>query len=172
MEVTSIATPEEVNRADWDVLVHYGTGVGDEARRIQLVTDEVLVVGRPDILSDIKRGLHPEDVSGMTVLRHTLLSWIDWSSGAFGKKTEPARYMHFDDSITMLEATVSGAGIAVTTRIAATPYLESGALVQIHPFVMTDKGYYVEVSESGDFKPSAKAFANWIARLASRGATG
>ncbi|MCM3563401.1 LysR family transcriptional regulator [Hydrogenophaga intermedia] len=166
IEVASIATPEEVNRADWDVLVHYGMGVGDDARRALLLTDEVLVVGRPDILSETGQELRVEDVGSLTVLRHTLLNWLDWSAGAFGKKTEPARYMHFDDSITMLESAVSGAGIAVTTRIAATPYLKEGALVQIHPFVLKDNEYYVELSESGELKPAAKAFTDWIVRLA------
>lgn len=169
IEVSSIATPEEVNRGDWDVLVHYGRGAGDESRRVPLLTDEVLVVCRPGFLSGGRVELSSEDLANTTVLRHTMLSWVDWSAGAFGKKIEPARYMHFDDSITMLESTASGAGIAVTTRIAATPYLSEGVLVQAHPYVLRDNEYYVEMSESGELKPIAKSFVDWIVRLAASG---
>lgn len=167
IEVASIATPEEVIRADWDVLVHYGNGAGDDPRRVLLLTDESLVVARPGMLNGRGDTLAVEDMSNVTVLRHTLLNWLTWSAGAFGKKVEPARYMHFDDSITMLEAAVSGAGVAVTTRIAATPYLNDGTLVQVHPFVLKDNEYYVEISESGELKPVAKSFVDWMIRLAS-----
>lgn len=164
--VASIPTPEEVNRSEWDVLVHYGRGAGDESRRIALLTDEVMVVGTPALFAGRSRSLTARDIVGMTVLRHTLLSWTDWSSVAFGAKVEPACQLHFDDSITMLEAAVSGAGLAVTTRTAATPYLKRGALVQAHPFVQTNDDYYAELSESGEFKPAAKAFVDWLVKLA------
>lgn len=167
LEVATIATPEEVNRSDWDVLVHYGSGAGDESRRGKLLTDEVMVVGAPSLLGEENPVLDLHAICSTTVLRHTMLSWQEWSVRAFGKKVEPARYMHFDDSITMLEAVVGGAGIAITTRTAAALYLKAGTLVQIHPVVLKDNEYYVEISETGDLKPVAKAFVDWMVRLAS-----
>jgi LysR family transcriptional regulator, glycine cleavage system transcriptional activator len=167
IEVASIALPEEVSRADWDVLVHYGSGSSEDARRVLLITDELLVVGNPEVLTGKDEELTAEAAAQMTVLRHTLLNWSSWSAGAFGKKVEPARYLHFDDSITMLEAAVSGAGIAVATRLAAAPYLDTGALKQIHPFALKDNEYYVEISDSGELKPVAKSFVDWMTRLAS-----
>ena len=164
--VASIPTPEDVNRSEWDVLVHYGRGAGDETRRTALLTDEVMVVAPPALLSQGRQPLTVEDAQRSTVLRHTLLSWADWAAGAFGSKVEASSQFHFDDSITMLEAAASGAGLAVTTRLAASPYLRSGALVQAHPFVQANDDYYVELSESGEFKPAARTFVDWLTKLA------
>lgn len=164
LDVATVATPEEVSRGEWDVLIHFGAG-SDDSRRVHLLTDEALVVASPELFKE-QRSLVVEDLATTPVLRHTLLNWPGWVSGAFGKKAEAARCMYFDDSITMLEAVASGAGIALTTRVAASPYLKSGALVQAHPFVLKDNDYYAEISEAGELKPASRSFIDWLKRIA------
>lgn len=166
IEVTTVATPEEVNRGDWDVLLHYGTGVGDEARRTALLTDEVVLVACPVLLGQGATELTEAMLASTTLLRHPMVSWSAWSAGVFGRKAEPARTMHFDDSIAQLAAAVGGAGIALTTRLAAAPYLEQGSLVQVHPHTVADQVLYVETSESGELKPVARHLVDWMVRLA------
>lgn len=168
IEVTTVATPEEVNRGAWDVLVHYGTGVGDESRRTALLTDEILLVGRPGLLADdTGRGdALVAALPDLTLLRHPMVNWSGWSAGALGRKAEPGRTMHFDDSITQLAAAVGGAGVALTTRMAVRPYLEQGSLQQVHPFALADQVLYVETSESGELKPVARQLVDWMVRLA------
>ena len=168
IEVATVATPEEVNRGDWDVLVHYGTGVGDESRRTALLTDEILLVAKPGLLAEgpVSSEALEAALPALTLLRHPMMNWATWSAGALGRKTEPGRTMHFDDSITQLAAAVSGTGVALTTRMAATPYLHQGSLQQVHPFALADQVLYVETSESGELKPVARQLVDWMVRLA------
>ncbi len=165
IDVSTVATAEEVSRQEWDVLVHFGSGA-DDSRRVHLLTDEVMAVAVPGLLPHGRQSIEAADLQDIAVLRHTLLNWTDWCAGACGSKAEPGRYIHFDDSVTMLEAAVSGAGLALTTRVAATPYLRSGQLVQVHPFVLTDNDYYAEISDSGELKPASRNFVDWLVRLA------
>jgi LysR family transcriptional regulator, glycine cleavage system transcriptional activator len=165
IDVSTVATPEEVTREEWDVLVHYGGG-GNDVRRIHLFTDEVIVVAPPELLVNGKTQIDRDDLESSAVLRHTLLNWTAWSTGAFEKYTDAARYMHFDDSVTMLEAASSGAGLALTTKVAATPYLKSGALMQVHPHVLRDNDYFAELSEAGELKPASRSFIDWLGRVA------
>lgn len=166
VDVATVATPEDVSRGEWDVLVHFGEGAGDDTRKVHLLTDESMVVASPDLFRNREPLIQVEDLATVPVLRHTLLNWSAWASGAFGSKAEAARCMYFDDSITMLEAVASGAGIALTTRVAASPYLKSGVLVQVHPFVLKENEYYAEISEAGELKPASRSFIDWLRRIA------
>lgn len=166
VDVATVAMPEDVSRGEWDVLVHLGGGGGDDSRRVHLLTDEALVVARPGFLEGGRHEIDVSDLATVTVLRHTLLNWTSWAVGAFNVKVEAARNMYFDDSITMLEAAASGAGIALTTKVAASPYLKSGGLVQAHPYVLKDSEYYAEISEAGELKPASRSFIEWLRRLA------
>jgi LysR family transcriptional regulator, glycine cleavage system transcriptional activator len=167
IDVSTVATPEDVSRQEWDVLVHFGAG-GADARRVHLLTDEVMAVAVPDLLPAGRTQIDAAHLRDIAVLRHTLLDWSAWCAGACGKKAEPRRYIYFDDSVTMLEAAVSGAGMALATKVAAAPYLANGQLVQVHPFVLTDNDYYAQVSESGELKPASRSFVDWLVRLAAQ----
>lgn len=166
LEVSTVAFPEDAAQVGWDLLVHYGTGSGEGGRRLPLFTDHLLVVCAPGLAQRFDARLGLDDLRRLPLLRHSLLNWGGWTAGAFGRRLDAPCAMFVDDAVTMLEAAAAGAGLALTTRVAARPYLDSGRLVLAHPYAHPDNEYYAELSESGMLKPAARAMLGWLERLA------
>lgn len=161
IELATVALAEDAAGLDWDLLVHYGEADGSEAspgaQRVPLFADVLLPVCAPALLPG---GAPPADLDAfarLPLLRHTLLNWSRWIEGAFGARREWPVAAYFDDAPSMLEAAAGGAGVALATGLAAAPYLARGALVAAHPFRLSDRAFYAELSESGQHKPRARA---------------
>ncbi len=166
LEVSTVAFPEDAAQSGWDLLVHYGAGSGEGGRRQPLFTDHLQVVCAPGLAEGFGGRLALDDLRRLPLLRHSLLDWAPWTAGAFGERLDAPCAMFVDDAVTMLEAAAAGAGLALTTRMAARPYLEAGRLVLAHPHAHPDKEYYAELSEAGVLKPAAQAMLVWLERLA------
>lgn len=181
LDLSTAALVDDLAGQDWDLLVHYGaatsatgtgagadtdagSGSGESSQRTALFTDHVVAVCAPALLA----GGVPRDLDGfvrLPLLRHTLLSWSRWLEDAFGVARDVEPRAVFDDAPAMLEACAGGAGVALATRSACSPYLARGALVQAHPHAQRDREFFVELSPSGQAKTRARALLSWLASL-------
>lgn len=166
LEVSTAALPDDVAGLEWDLLVHYGVSTQDPAQRVPLFTDCLMPLCAPSLLPASGSPLALADFQKLPLLRHTLLLWSRWLEAAFSVRAEIEARAYFDDATSMLEAAAAGAGIALSTGMAARPYLEEGSLVVAHPHQLPDREFYAEISESGMLKPRARALLGWLETLA------
>lgn len=168
LDVSTLTLADDSIGQDWDVLVHYGPPVADGGQRIALAADDVFAVCAPSLLPGGRAIDDPAQLLALPLLRHTLLSWPRWTEAAFGAPLEVRAQAYFDDATAMLEAAAAAAGVALTAGIPAMPYLADGRLVAAHPCRVPDQTYFAELSESGTFKPHARAVMRWLEVLAAQ----
>ena len=171
LEVLPLLVVDGATECGWDMLIHYGVEPGERHQRMPLFVDRVLAVAAPALLHTLGGTLSAETLQRRPVLRQTLLSWSDWTQGAFGARLEPRAGVYVDDALSLLELAKAGAGVGLSTATAAQPDLETGALVQAHPHAPAERAYYAELSAAGRFKPAALALLDWLRRCAAAEST-
>ena len=109
------------------------------------------------------------DVARATLLHNTLLPyWGEWL--ARYSTLTPAQVkaipgLHFDQSMTAIEAAVHGQGVVLSHAISVQAELQSGSLIEPLPIRMAiDKGYYLVHSKRLPLRPAAQALKDWLLR--------
>ena len=107
------------------------------------------------------------DVARATLLHNTLLPyWGEWL--ARYTTLTPAHIkaipgLHFDQSMTAIEAAVHGQGVVLSHAISVQAELREGSLCEPLPLRMAiDKGYYLVHSKRLPLRPAAQALKDWL----------
>lgn len=160
-EVHTIRATDNPGHLDADLVVHYGAPSQEGTRSFELFSDSLQVVGSPEFLDRHGpfRGLN--DFLRVNLLRYSLLSWHLWLRSAFDANVHP-QGSYFDDAMTVLAAVREGMGLTVITGIASQPLLDAGELVLVHPHRAQAGVYCATLSETGQLKPAAGAFFQWL----------
>jgi LysR family glycine cleavage system transcriptional activator len=161
-EVASIAAADSDSGFAADLVIHYGAGMSPVGDSVTLFADNI----RPVCSSAFMKAHGPLDTLAkfeqVPLIRHPLLSWASWFEGAFGRQYEPTNASFFDDAVSMLEATVTGMGVALSTGIACERHVATGRLVYAHSYADCVSEYRVQLTASGSVKPAARAFYDWL----------
>ena len=160
LKLATIATPDELTSDRWDILIHYGVPRRNGAHRRALLTDHLITVCAPSLLSSRNSSLTAQQRSKLPILR--LLQLATPMRAKSASNPAASATLVFDDAVGMLEAAASGAGVAVTTETAARPYLLDGRLVRASPEVLPGQKYFIDLSEAGRFKASALSLFDWL----------
>ncbi|WP_082548988.1 LysR family transcriptional regulator [Rhizobacter sp. Root404] len=153
LDIITVATPDELPPDRWDILIHYGHHPRRGSQRHQLFVDMLIAVCAPQLKR--QPGSNSSDASPLSVLR---LAQLDARAKDFGIEglTSGDSHLLFDDALAMLETAASGAGVAISTRAAARPYLDSGRLVLASDVSLAGEKYFADLSEAGKRKPVAR----------------
>ena len=183
IDVRIVANDRTLNldRSLVDIAIRYcqrETAPGDA---VPLFGEDILPVCSPLVLNDPATPLRrPEDLR-----HHTLLhldypgmkrTWYDWGTWltSFGiEDLKPAGTLHFSRYEQLIQAAVSGQGVALGLSPLINEPIRSGLLAA--PFdksVVGPRGYFLIRSSSGASKPQVEEFCRWVAAEASRDATG
>jgi LysR family transcriptional regulator, glycine cleavage system transcriptional activator len=106
--------------------------------------------------------------------RHTLLhstttptSWSHWLSTTGAPDLTPLRHMQFEHVYLQLQAAVDGLGVALASMPLIEGDIAAGRLVcPIRTPHWRAEGYELVISEDRWADPAARAFRNWIVRVA------
>ena len=115
-----------------------------------------------------KLGLHAAgDVARATLLHNTLLPyWGEWLARyttLTPAQTKAIPGLHFDQSMTAIEAAVHGQGVVLSHAISVQAELREGSLCEPLPLRMAiDKGYYLVHSKRLPLRPAAQALKDWL----------
>jgi len=165
-EVASVAAADSDSGFAADLVIHYGAGMSSASDAVTLFADNIRPVCSPAFME----AYGPLDTMAkfeqVPLIRHPLLSWASWFEGAFGRQYEPPNASFFDDAVSMLEATVTGMGVALSTGIACERHVSTGRLVYAHSYADCASEYRVQITASGSVKPAARAFFSWLAEAA------
>ncbi|MCW5624939.1 MAG: LysR family transcriptional regulator [Burkholderiales bacterium] len=166
-EVRTVATPDDPATDDCDVLIHYAEAAVPSDRVHALFEDSIRAVCSPAFLAEHGPFDSVDRLLAAPLLRHVLLPWETWIAGAFRRTVTVPHAWMLDDAVSLLEAAAHGLGLALATRVAADPLVDSGRLVIAHPHIANTASYTARVTDTGLAKTLAARFASALATAAS-----
>ncbi len=155
-------------REDVDVAIRYGRGQYPGLRVDRLMTEDIMPVCSPALITGPQPLKEPADLK-----HHTLLhdeghgEWRTWLLAAGVEDVDPTRGTVFMDSGMLIEAAATGQGVALARGALAADDLASGRLVR--PFeikVPAEYAYYVVCPEATADQPKVAAFRDWLLKEA------
>jgi DNA-binding transcriptional LysR family regulator len=171
VDVRISATTAVINleRSLVDLAIRYCRPEDVPERAIRLFGEEVVVVCSRSLLRDRSRPLkRPHDLKHHVLLHFDyagaqFLDWGTWLTSLGIGDLKPAGALHFSQYEQMIQAAISGQGVALGRQPLVNDLLQSGALVT--PFrkaVVGSRAYFIIESEHGAAKPHLRQFAAWL----------
>src|SRR6266446_3318774 len=147
VRISATTTVINLERSLVDLAIRYCRPEDVPERAIRLFGEEVVVVSGRSLLHDRSRPLkRPHD------LKHHVLLHFDYAGA-----------LHFSQYEQMIQAAISGQGVALGRQPLVNDLIQSGALVT--PFrkaVVGSRAYFIIESEHGAAKPHVRQFAAWL----------
>jgi LysR family glycine cleavage system transcriptional activator len=155
---------------DVDAAIHSGSGDWPGAVLDHLMDEEVVVVASPALVrkAHLRR---PADVRDQVLLQLASRpqAWSEWLAGTEVAGVDARRGPRFEHFAMVLQAAVSGLGIAVVPRFLAEEELREGQLVL--PFAgaaVRGRSYWLAYPEAKKDLPPLRAFRAWLLAEARR----
>jgi LysR family glycine cleavage system transcriptional activator len=173
VDVRISATTAVINleRSLVDLAIRYCRPEDVPERATRLFGEEVVAVCSRSLLRDRSRPLkRPHDLKHHTLLHFdyagaqaSFLDWSTWLTSLGIGDLKPAGALHFSQYEQMIQAAISGQGVALGRQPLVNDLLQSGALMA--PFrkaVVGSRAYFIVESEHGAAKPHVGQFAAWL----------
>jgi DNA-binding transcriptional LysR family regulator len=144
--------------AQADVEVRYGEV--DALSSLVLLREQVLPLAAPALLQQLGAVRRPEDLARAVLLRSPLQPWTPWFHAAGLDWPEPAQGPRLLDLGLLLEAAVSGQGIALARPSLARHWLAAGSLLPaLRLRAWPAQHYHLLTHGRGG---AVQAFADWL----------
>lgn len=167
LEIQTTGQLANLRAGEGDVGIRFGAGDWPGLVGHKLFTESMYPVASPEYLAGAGPVQDPADLAGKTFLRHRMLAWKPWFDAARLDWPEPASGPVFSDMGFLLEAAISGHGIALARSTLTTAHLDSGRLVQLTDVVApSDWSFYVVHVPEAASRPEVLAFTTWITATA------
>lgn len=153
-----------------DLGVRYGSGSYPGLVSERLFDDEIFPVYSPRLLKGRRPLKTPSDLRGYPLI-HTEWTpetghwpgWFDWLRAAGVTGVNVSKGLRFSDGALVIQAALSGQGVALGSKALALDHLAAGRLIR--PFELslaTDFGYYIVCSKKRTEEPDLTAFRQWV----------
>jgi LysR family glycine cleavage system transcriptional activator len=159
----------DFNSGEIDLAVRYGAGRYPGLEVVRLMAETVAPVASPELM-ERQPLVEPADLAGHVLLHDgspdaddSCPDWTMWLAARGVKGVDGSRGPRFNQSSLVIEAAVSGRGVALAKRALAQADLDAGRLVS--PFQITtavDFAYYAVYPKAKARLPQVKAFAAWL----------
>jgi LysR family glycine cleavage system transcriptional activator len=169
VRISATTTVINLERSLVDLAVRYCRPEDVPERAIRLFGEVVVVVCSPSLLRDRSRPLkRPPDLKHHVLLHFDyagaqFLDWGTWLTSLDIGDLRPAGALHFSQYEQMIQAAISGQGVALGRQPLVNDLVQSGTLVT--PFrkaLVGSRAYFIIESEHGAAKPHVRQFAAWL----------
>jgi DNA-binding transcriptional LysR family regulator len=171
VDVRISATTAVINleRSLVDLAIRYCRPEDVPERAIRLFGEEVVVVCSRSLLRDRSHPLkRPLDLKHHVLLHFDyagaqFLDWGTWLTSLGIGDLRPAGALHFSQYEQMIQAAISGQGVALGRQPLVNDLIQSGALAA--PFrkaLVGSRAYFIIESEHSAAKPHVRQFAAWL----------
>lgn len=164
----------DLNTADVDLALRYALPHAVTAGAQRLFGEHLTPVASPWLLAT--QPLHsPQDLAHCTLIeagdayRTNHLQWLTWQRwldnfGQPGARLEPKRWLFFNYAHQILQAALTGQGVALARTPLVADSLVSGALVEPLPQARLDSplAYWLVRGPRGSQRPEVDAFCTWL----------
>ncbi|WP_231940704.1 LysR substrate-binding domain-containing protein [Acidovorax sp. RAC01] len=165
--------PVDLETSDVDLALRYSMpGAGTQGGQ-RLFGEQLAVVASPWLLKSGKPLRTPADVAHFTLIEagdahrsHHLewLSWRRWFDSCNLSKLQPQRWLYFNYAHQIVQAALSGQGLALARMPLIADALAAGDLVEVLPGHRIDSplAYWLMVGPRSAQRPEIKAFCAWL----------
>jgi len=174
VRTTDTAIDLEAHQAD--IALRYTRETTLQPGAVQMFNDQIVAVASSIALKEgrtTKTLRLPQDLSQMTLIEagdaHTnqRLAWLTWHGWAKANKLQdlqPKRWMYFDYSQQVVQACLSGHGVALSRLPLVCDSIARGELVEVLPRyrLTSPMGYWLVVSARSKARPEIVAFTEWL----------
>lgn len=182
----------DLTTADVDLALRYVVPQAAPPGAIRLFGEQLTPVASPWLLKE-HRLTQVEDLAKMTLIeagdahRTRHLEWLTWqrwldqfgsaalpgkatrgAKAAVGHKLTPQRWLYFNYAHQIVQAALTGQGVALARLPLVAESLASGALVEPLPHTRMDSplAYWLLVAPRSSLRPEVKAFCDWLQQQA------
>ena len=142
-----------------DFAIRFGDGAWHGTESLALLETPLTPLCTPALARTL---LEPRDLLAATLLRsYRADEWPRWFAAA-GVAAPPLHGPVFDSSVTMAEAAMQGAGIALAPPAMLARQIEQGALVRPFPQEVATGRYWLTWLKSRTPNPAMLAFREWL----------
>jgi LysR family glycine cleavage system transcriptional activator len=169
VRISATMTVINLERSLVDLAVRYCRPEDIPERAIHLFGEEAVAVCSRSLLRDRSRPLkRPQDLKHHVLLHFDyagvqFLDWGTWLTALGVSDLQPAGALHFSQYEQMIQAAISGHGVALGRQPLVNDLIRSGALVA--PFrksLVGSRAYFIIESEHSAAKPHVRQFAAWL----------
>jgi LysR family transcriptional regulator, glycine cleavage system transcriptional activator len=156
--------PFDFNNQDCDVAIHYGEPSWPNGLLHRLFVEDIVLICSPSYKEDVSLR-SSNDLSRAVLLQQTTRpdAWTDILAHLGRKDMNSLRGPRFDLYSIIIQAALSGLGVAAVPRFLVEDYLATGALIL--PFKCTVRSrhaYYVVYPEAKRNSIGVQVFRRWI----------
>jgi len=174
IRIDATDTVVDLETTDVDLALRYAAPSALlSSRATRLFGEQLTVVASPWLLKGNATIASPRDLQHFTLIeagdthrtQHLeLLSWQRWFEAQHLSVFEPKRWLYFNYAHQIVQATLTGQGIALARMPLVADSLANGDLVEVLPQCRLDSplAYWLVVSERSAHRPEIKAFCEWL----------
>ena len=149
-----------------DICLFYGDGHWPGLTALPLMSEELIPVASPSLV--LKHLNEPEELTVYPMLHHTTRpeSWLEWGSES-GVKIDISKGHGFEHFYMLIQAAVSGLGIALLPRILIEHEIAFGDLIQVSDITLKSRrGYYLLYPPDRQEHAKTTLFRDWLLKNA------
>ena len=152
---------EQVEEADIEISNGYGDWSGMQVERIS--HEHLVAVASPAFLArdPIKGELERLIQAPLISIIGGKENWPQWFRQQ-GIDTQPMPLLECDTSTAAFDAACQGLGVLLARNLTLQPLLDSGQLVQVHPFTLKATGAHYLVTPNKALSPKVIVFRDWL----------
>lgn len=164
---------QDLETSDVDLAIRYALPGTPMQGAHRLFGEQLAVVGSPWLLKNKPSVRTPADVARFTLIeagdayRTQHLEWLSWRRWfeQFGTtQVQPERWIYFNYAHQIVQATLSGQGLALARMPLIADALASGDLVEVLPRHRLDSplAYWLLLGPRSGHRPEVQAFCAWL----------
>lgn len=160
---------DQVEDADIEISNGYGDWSGMQVERIS--HEHLLAVASPAFVQQyrLKTDLTQLMVAPLISIIGGKENWPQWFRQQ-GIDTLPMPLLECDTSTAAFDAACQGLGVLLARNLTLQPLLDSGQLIQVHPFRLKASGAHYLVLPNKSLSPKVIAFRDWLKAALEKGA--
>jgi DNA-binding transcriptional LysR family regulator len=173
LRIDASDVPVDMDTADIDLALRYSLPGARLAGAERLFGEQLAVVASPWLLKSTPPVRQPADVARFTLieagdahrsLHLEWLSWRRWFDAQGCPQLQPQRWLSFNHAHQIVQAALSGQGLALARLPLVADALARGDLVEVLPGHRLDSplAYWLLVGPRSSQRPEVQAFCTWL----------
>jgi DNA-binding transcriptional LysR family regulator len=173
IRIDATDVPVDLETSDVDLALRYSLPGSMPPGAVRLCGEQLAIVASPWLIKSSPPVRAPADVAQFTLIeagdahrsQHLeWLSWQRWFENQGQAKLQPQRWLYFNYAHQIVQAALSGQGLALARMPLIADALASGDLVELLPNHRLDSplAYWLLVGPRSAQRPEIKAFCAWL----------
>jgi LysR family transcriptional regulator, glycine cleavage system transcriptional activator len=164
LRITASLDHVDFLREDIDMAVRHGHGDWAGLEAVEMFKEMLFPVCSPDLLGARKLPLRQRDLTRFPLLHHTdRTAWLTWLQSADPKVVGPLQGMIFNRDSLLIDAAISGQGIALSrTTLCAWDVLHGRLIVPCEHSTALATSYWIVAPKATATAPKVTKFRQWL----------